>query len=329
MGSGSSKDPVVTPPSPTNVGTVTAYSALMTSTTAVTPSGYIPILTYPMTSAGTAPSGFPMQIGGFYVYAKSAVMPINGPFVTDVIVVDISTQSIPAGYLIAGSVGYNLILCYSMSSNVPPVVNIAFTAASSQNLAKSLTNTSVGGSNLLSMVNVNLGTSGNYCYLWKVTVSDFQYCSTNPNCTYCKSVISATSGTADALMQSFCTANPGNSHCSCIYSKSSGVGNPLCLDQTCIKSGYATGSMMAQKPCPTQINCTQNTTLISNGISLSTNVQVDQQCGNTSTESVPASTINLKVMLIILLVIVVVVVGVGFYLLDDNNDRSARRQMFI
>ena len=82
-----------------------------------------------MTYSGTAPNGSQLPVGGYYVYAKVGNMPISGPFITDVTVVDISTQAIPSGYLIAGSVGANLILCYFVSTNVPPVLNMAFTSA--------------------------------------------------------------------------------------------------------------------------------------------------------------------------------------------------------
>lgn len=93
----------------------------------------------------------------------------------------------------------------------------------------------------------------------------------------------------DKQVIAYCAKNPRDPYCACILSKATGVANPKCVDDKCVRFGYMTTNMQ-RTPCPTVIDCSIQATLINNGVSLSTVVPIEQNCGNSSNTTVTKKT---------------------------------------
>lgn len=100
-------------------------------------------------------------------------------------------------------------------------------------------------------------------------------------------------GECDQTMIQFCDANPGNPLCTCIKSPAQTklIGNPLCFDQKCQTTGYATKNMK-ESPCPSYIDCSIQANLINSGVSISQGMNIDQNCGNVAGKPVEPAPVN-------------------------------------
>lgn len=119
-----------------------------------------------------------------------------------------------------------------------------------------------------------------------------EYCSnpTNIGTNICKTWCRDNTTVCDSAVIAWCASHPSDPYCTCINSKATGI-NPTCVDKACIETGYATTNMKTIK-CPDQINCTVKNELYNNGVSVFTQIPIEQDCGggsptgNTANDSV-------------------------------------------
>lgn len=100
------------------------------------------------------------------------------------------------------------------------------------------------------------------------------------------STLQENQGRFDVFMNEFCKDYPTDSRCSCINSPIKKYGttyNPLCVDLNCMKSGYATSSMLTANlngckiiDCTTVLDLTANKNININDFNIT------QNCGNTT-----------------------------------------------
>lgn len=96
-------------------------------------------------------------------------------------------------------------------------------------------------------------------------------------------------GKCNTSMQNYCTENPDISMCSCYASTAAMKNifasdvNPSCIDANCIQHGYQ--FYEGNLNCPNEVTCIEQLNLKNSGIAIAPNINLQQNCGNTTTPS--------------------------------------------
>lgn len=139
------------------------------------------------------------------------------------------------------------------------------------------------------------------------------YCSTNLDKATCRTWCNddANYESCATAVQPYCELHPTDIYCSCINSRvvSANLGvNPKCVDQTCLASGFLTQNMRTTA-CPSNINCTVQAAAQNSGISLITNIPIQQNCGASATTAVttppPSASSGLQIYYILIFIFIV------------------------
>lgn len=141
------------------------------------------------------------------------------------------------------------------------------------------------------------------------------YCSNNLGSAACKTWCRNNPGTCDAAVIKFCDANPADPYCSCIKSPATqikGSINPKCIDRKCLDTGYLTANMR-DTPCPSVINCDMQVDMRNSGLTLSSQVPLQQNCGDGNTtakvDGAAGGGVNIGMWLMILVFVFIVAIA--------------------
>lgn len=156
-------------------------------------------------------------------------------------------------------------------------------------------------------------------------------CNNNFDPTYCKDFCVQNPGSCDVGVNSYCLKNPSDAICSCINSDVKKFQfNPVCTDNNCIRSGYATSSMMNSKQGGCQIvSCTTQVDISKVGGNVSLNNAVmEQNCGqknplstapsiqvNSATQR--SSLLNTLIVNKTIIFILICCIAVGWYIFNE------------
>jgi len=123
-----------------------------------------------------------------------------------------------------------------------------------------------------------------------------EYCKSAPiSDKRCVDFCKVNSGECDNLMTRYCESaeNKNNLECTCLNSPALNH-NPACIDSACISSGYATRSMMDNKPCPNIVDCRIYNEISKTGGNVKFTSAIEQKCGQPERSVQPVPKTNPK-----------------------------------
>lgn len=216
----------------------------------------------------------------------------------------------PSGYdrdptdLNRGAGGADLFLC-KRSGYGPLVSNVYLTTS---------TGATAPSGYVKLPTDLNRGAGGADIFLWQKKQSMRDYCSPRLYLAQCKEWCIANPAECDSSAQQFCAAHPSDPFCACLTSNYAnpklGI-NPKCVDPKCLKPGVYLTHNMARTACPDVVTCEVQNQIISSGLSLHTNIPIQQNCGSQTntkvdTESTGGSASTITFVLIFIFIILTV-----------------------